>query len=132
MRRHPLMVLCLVALLCIAALAAAAETILHTEAGQPLAATLQLSATPLKSMTEIPFRFELEDAALVISSAACDLTMPAMPMPENRPSLECVANSCSGTAVFTMAGAWQVTFGLLLQNGTHASIVFDIDMVEMK
>lgn len=132
MKRPSLKLFYLVALLYIATPAMANETTLHTDASQPLAASLKLSAAPLKSMTEIPFRFVLGNTAIGIRTAACELTMPAMPMPENRPDLECVDNSCTGTAVFTMAGAWRATFGLLLRDGSHASIVFDINMVEMK
>ena len=60
------------------------------------------------------------------------LTMPAMAMPKNQPDLICTDNTCSGKAVFTMAGAWQATFGLIMKDGSHASITFDIDMVKMK
>ncbi len=132
MKAHPIKMLLLAALLYTAVPATAADTTLPTQPGQPLPASLHFSASTLKSMTEIPFRLELEDATLVISSAACDLTMPAMPMPENRPALVCAANSCYGTAVFTMAGAWRVTFDLVLKNGTQTAIAFDIEMVELK
>ena len=132
MKALPIKLLFLAALLGTTVPATATETTLQTPTGQPLPATLHFSASPLKSMTEIPFRFELDDTALVISSAECDLTMPAMPMPENKPELECLANICSGTAVFTMAGPWRVTFDLFLKNDARTSIVFDIDMVEMK
>ena len=83
-------------------------------------------------MTEIPFNLAIKDKQMHIESAACSLTMPAMKMPNNHPKLTCTNNNCSGKAVFTMARAWQSTFGLIFQDGSLSSIVFDIDMVKMK
>ena len=110
------------------------ETVLRTDQKQPIEGTLLFSAAPMKSMTKTPFRLNLADTEnkRSIHSASCKLTMPAMAMPDNRPALSCSGSSCTGTAIFTMAGAWQATFGLIMQDGTHASIVFDIDMVKMK
>lgn len=110
----------------------AAETTLKTGPEQPIAATLTFAMSPLESMTEIPFTLEFDNKDIHIHSAACDLTMPAMEMPDNHPKLTCTDYSCTGKAVFTMAGAWQSTCGLIMQDGSHTSIVFDIDMVKMK
>jgi len=111
----------------------AAETIVKTDANQEVAATLVFSTSPLRTMTEIPFSFTLdENGDKTIESAACDLTMPAMPMPDNHPDLSCSETECTGKAIFTMAGKWQATFGLLMKDGSHTSIVFDIAMVKMK
>ena len=124
--------LCLAIALTISA-ALAAETVFKTDKNQKMAASLVFETASLKTMTEIPFTISLDDQSdATIQSAACDLTMPAMPMPENRPDLTCSGNHCSGKAVFTMAGKWQATFGLIMKNGTHSSIVFDIPMVKMK
>ena len=115
--------------------ALASETVLKTGKDQPLSATLSFSAAPLKSMTAIPFTMTLDNTNNknpAIHSAACGLTMPAMAMPDNHPELSCTGNSCTGTAIFTMAGAWQATFGLILQDGTNTSISFDIELVKMK
>ncbi len=114
-------------------LVAAAQTVFNTDENQEIAATLIFEAAPLRTMTEVPFQVTLEGINNArIQSAACDLTMPAMPMPENRPDLSCSGNSCTGKAVFTMAGKWQATVGLIMKDGTHSSIVFDIPMVKMK
>ena len=112
----------------------AGETVLRTDQKQPIEGTLIFSTAPMKSMTKTPFRLNLADTEnkRSIHSASCKLTMPAMAMPDNQPALSCSGSSCTGTAIFTMAGAWQATFGLIMQDGTHASIVFDIDMVKMK
>lgn len=92
------------------------------------------AAAPLETMTEIPFRIELaqDSPDSAIRSGACDLTMPAMPMPENRPVLECSGQRCRGRAVFTMAGAWQARCDLTLGNDSKISLVFQIDKVMMK
>lgn len=110
----------------------ATETVIKTGTDQPVTATLTFSASPLKSMTEIPFLVDFDNKDIHIQSAACSLTMPAMAMPDNHPKLTCTEHSCTGKAIFTMAGAWQSTFGLIMQDGSHTSIVFDIDMVQMK
>ena len=123
---------CLAIALTISA-AVAAETVFKTDKTQKMAASLVFETVSLKTMTEIPFSITLDDQInSSIQSAACDLTMPAMPMPENRPDLTCSGNLCSGKAVFTMAGKWQATFGLIMKDGSHSSIVFDIPMVKMK
>jgi hypothetical protein len=69
---------------------------------------------------------------LLAISAVCDLTMPAMPMPENRPVLKCGAIGCNGDAVFTMAGAWDITCDVTFSSGKTAQFLFVIDMVQMK
>ena len=126
------------AILCLAipltiSVALAAQTVFKTDKDQKKAASLVFATASLKTMTEIPFTITLDEQSdATIQSAACDLTMPAMPMPENRPDLTCSGNRCNGKAVFTMAGKWQATFGLIMQDGSHSSIIFDIPMVKMK
>ena len=111
---------------------AANETIITTDSDQPVAATLTFAAEPLKSMTEIPFTLACNNKNILIHSAVCELTMPAMKMPENHPKLTCTDHNCTGKAVFTMGGVWQSTCGLIMKDGSHTSIVFDIGMVKMK
>ncbi len=126
------MVLLSIILILAAGTVAAKETIITTDNDQPVAATLTFAADPLKSMTEIPFTLEYNNKDILIHSAACALTMPAMEMPDNHPKLTCTDHNCTGKAVFTMGGVWQSTCGLILQDGSHTSIVFDIGMVKMK
>ncbi len=122
-----------IAILWSVTIVAAAETVFKTDKDQEIAATLTFATPSLKTMTEIPFNISLDaDNKSTIQSAACELTMPAMPMPGNRPDLTCADNLCTGKAVFTMAGKWRATFGLIMQDGSHGSIVFDIPMVKMK
>jgi len=131
-----LTVLTIFSVFCLAApLAFADESRYQTDEDQPVYGELVFASSPLKTMTEIPFRVNFgndPDNAPVIHSAVCSLTMPAMPMPDNHPDLVCEGSSCTGTAVFTMAGAWRATFGLIMKNGDHTSVDFNIKMVNMK
>lgn len=98
-------------------------------------AVLVFADNPLKAMTETPFFIELvngdgipiKDASLRIS-----LTMPFMPMPPNHPRTAWSEGAYRGTAIFTMAGAWQVNVDIK-QTGTDTeTIMFDIEMVIMQ
>ena len=77
---------------------------------------ITFAAAPLVSMSATPFRLELKGADGLPQAGAsvrCDLTMPAMAMPENRPELREVAPGIyAGEAIFTMAGAWQAAFAV--------------------
>ena len=126
------MILLSIILILTACTVAANETIITTGNDQPVVATLTFAAAPLKSMTEIPFTLEFNNKDILVHSAVCDLTMPAMKMPDNHPKLTCTDHNCTGKAVFTMGGAWQSTCGLIMQDGSHTSIIFDIGMVKMK
>jgi len=99
-------------------------------------AVLEFSAAPLVSMTTIPFRLELKRAdgsPLTGADVACDLTMPAMPMPENRPAArEMQPGNYRGEAVFTMAGAWQAACAIELPAGGKEILLFDIKRVLLK
>ncbi len=108
------------------------NTVLRASGDQKPAAVLTFSAAPLKTMTAVPFNMTFDSMQTPIQSATCDLTMPAMPMPENRPELNCSNNKCSGTAVFTMAGRWQAAFSIVMEDGSRRSLVFAIPMVKMK
>lgn len=122
-------------LLFLSAPALAAETVLNAVDADGTAATLTLSSDPLLSMTPTDLRLTINRAhgdMLLATSAVCDLTMPAMPMPKNRPMLECSATGCSGNAVFTMAGAWDVTCDVSFSSGKTSQYLFVIDMVQMK
>ena len=113
----------------------AAETVISTSDADGAKATLTLSVNPLLSMTPTELHLVMNKAhgdMLMLTSAVCDLTMPAMPMPENRPVLECGAIGCNGSAVFTMAGAWDITCDVTFPRGKTSKFLFVIDMVQMK
>ncbi len=112
----------------------AAETVVHATDDEGSTATLTLSSRPLLSMTptDIFLTFDKAHGDTLLSTAAvCDLTMPAMPMPENRPVLDCSATGCRGNIIFTMAGAWDIRCDVTFSGGKSSGFLFVIDMVQM-
>ena len=98
-------------------------------------AVLVLADAPLKTMTETPFAIEIYDAhGQPVKEAALrlSLTMPAMPMPPNHPKVTWSEGAYRGSAVFTMAGAWQVQAIMERAGFPPEEIVFDIEMVVMQ
>jgi len=132
--------LLLALLLCLATGAAAAQEKGKTRLRLPGiaggTAELEFAAAPLVSMSAIPFRLELKGADGTAQGGAtirCDLTMPAMAMPENRPALKEVSPGVyAGKAVFTMAGAWQATFSADRPDWGREILIFEIEQVLMK
>jgi len=122
-------------LFCLSTPVVAAETILTATDAAGAKATLTLSESPLLSMTPTTLHLVMNRAhgdTLLSTAAVCDLTMPAMPMPVNRPVLECNAIGCNGEAVFTMAGAWDIACDVTFSSGKNSLFLFVIDMVQMK
>lgn len=99
-------------------------------------AVLELATSPPVTMTPVPFSLRLTDrsgAPLQGADVRCDLTMPAMPMPENRPAVkEKAPGIYSGVAIFTMAGAWQAAFDITLRDGNLQELTFTIEQVQLK
>jgi hypothetical protein len=114
---------------------AGGETRLETMGPGGLRAVLSLQGDPLVAMTRIPFELLLTDAAgtaLTGASVRCDLSMPAMVMPANRPAVTETGGSYRGEAIFTMAGAWRATFEVLLPDGSSPTLVFELERVLLK
>jgi len=99
-------------------------------------ASLELAAAPLVAMTVIPFRLDLKNAdGTPLSGAAvsCDLTMPSMPMPENRPKISARTGAYFGEIVFTCTqGAWRFTCIVVTPGGKQQALVFDIPIVRLR
>lgn len=100
-------------------------------------AVLEFAAAPLTTMTPTPFTLTLMNPAgadIRQARVACDLTMPAMPMPVNRPEARWLAeeNLYRGEAIFTMAGAWRATCEVLAPSGLPQTYRFDIPEVRLK
>ena len=113
----------------------AEETVLYSADADGSTATLTLSSNPILTMTQVDLYLKMNKAhgdTLLPTSAVCDLTMPAMPMPRNRPVLECGPIGCSGKAIFTMAGEWDVICDVTFSSGKTSQLLFVIDMVKMK
>lgn len=115
--------------------ATAAETRLETVLADGGRAVMIFAESPLQAMTEIPFAIELHKnsgATITDASLALDLTMPFMPMPPNNPQAIWQENAYRGTAIFTMAGAWQVNVEVKRPDAETEKIIFDIEMIIMK
>ena len=131
---HSFVVLLLV-LFVLTAPVIAAETSFEKPAFKSGKAIITFADSPLKTMTEIPFSISLIDAdGQNISDAklAIDMDMPAMPMPPNSPKAVWQNDAYRGVAVFTMAGAWQVTVKIERPGQGQEQVVFDIEQVMMK
>jgi hypothetical protein len=102
----------------------------------PGSAVLELDADELVTMTAIPFRLTIRDAAgqpLVGAKVSCDMTMPSMAMPENRPRVSERNGSYGGELIFTCAmGAWRIGCVAEKTDGSRQLMTFDIDKVRMK
>jgi hypothetical protein len=125
----------LVLLLCTVVSATAADTSIETIMADGGKAVITFASNPLQAMTEIPLAIELKDnSGEIIKDAnlALDMTMPFMPMPPNNPKAVWQDNAYRGTAIFTMAGAWQVSVEVDRSGVDSEKIVFDIEMVIMK
>ena len=115
--------------------ATAAVTPIETEMADGGKAVIIFASGPLQAMTEIPFTIELKSKAgemIEDAELALDLTMPFMPMPPNNPKAVWQDNAYRGTAIFTMAGAWQVNVEVNHSESGTEKIIFDIEMVIMK
>ena len=114
---------------------AAAISIPASEAG-PGSAILELQTDELMTMTVIPFRLLVRDAAgqaVTGARVSCDLTMPSMTMPENRPKVTESGGAYGGELIFTCAmGAWRIQCLAELSDGSRQIMTFDIEKVRMK
>jgi hypothetical protein len=98
-------------------------------------AVLSFAEAPLRTMKETPFAIQLFDADGKPAEEAAvklSLTMPAMPMPPNNPAAAWSDGAYRGTAIFTMAGAWQVHATIERTGSAPETITFDIEMVIMQ
>ncbi len=99
-------------------------------------ARFELGVAPPRTMTPTSMQLELTaggGAPLTGAEVACDLTMPAMPMPVNRPRLrESRPGVYVGEAIFTMAGDWEASFDIRLPGGGSGRLVFAIEEVRLR
>jgi hypothetical protein len=131
--RHVLVTASLLSL--IANIATAAETRIEGVLSDGGKASIIFADHPIKAMTETPFKIELHNLngeSITAASLKLDLTMPFMPMPPNHPEAVWSGEDYRGTAIFTMAGAWQVNVDIVRSGSATEKIVFDIEMVVMQ
>jgi hypothetical protein len=97
---------------------------------------LELQADELVTMTAIPFRLLIRDAAghaVTGARVSCDMTMPSMTMPENRPKVTERDGVYGGELIFTCAmGAWRIQCLAEHSDGSRQVMTFDIEKVQMK
>ena len=98
-------------------------------------AVLTFADAPLKTMTETPFAIKITGATgKTISDAKLhiSLDMPDMPMPPNRPAATWKDGAYRGTAIFTMAGAWEAAVNIQRPGYEQEYVTFDIGQVMLK
>lgn len=104
-----------------------------TPAGQ---ATLEIQAEELVTMTVLPFRLTINDAGgkpLTGAKVSCDLSMPSMSMPENRPKMVERDGAYAGEMILTCTmGDWRMTCNAEDGKGLRQTMTFDIGTARMK
>jgi len=133
--RPVLMILAIICFFSSAEVLFAAQTRLEKPAFKSGKVVVTFADAPLKTMTETPFAITIAGATgMAISDAKLSiaLDMPDMPMPPNHPAATWKDGAYRGTAIFTMAGAWQMTVNIQRPGYDQEQIIFDIDQVMMK
>jgi hypothetical protein len=114
----------------------AAPIIIPARDAAPGSAILELQTDELVTMTAIPFRLIIRDAAgqaVTGARVSCDMTMPSMTMPENRPKVTERDGTYGGELIFTCAmGAWRIQCLAGQSDGSKQVMTFDIGKVRMK
>jgi hypothetical protein len=91
-------------------------------------ADLKVDGYPPLPMRKATFSLALSDkegVALVGATVLCDMTMPEMEMPLNRPELgETQPGVYSAEVLFTMAGKWQAALEVTLSDGRTRTFTF--------
>jgi hypothetical protein len=107
---------------------AATEAGHFAEAGSQMSVTLQVDPFPPRSMREATFAITVTDpsgAPLQGAIVTCDMTMPAMPMPVNRPeAVEGDPGVYLAKVLFTMAGDWEAAVHVALPDGRAETFTF--------
>jgi hypothetical protein len=108
-------------------------TATDTPAGQ---AALEIQAAELVTMTPLPFRLLISDAGgkpLTGAKVSCELSMPSMSMPENRPKVVERDGAYAGEMILTCTmGDWRVACLAEDEKGLRRTMTFDIGTARMK
>jgi hypothetical protein len=92
-----------------------------TQTAGDLTVTLRVNPYPPVPMRQAEFSISVSDAEgrpLVGAEVNCDMTMPAMPMPANRPrAVEQNPGVYTTPVLFTMAGDWEALIEVLAKDG---------------
>ncbi len=133
--RRPWLSAVLLFCLSLAVPAGAATTRVEASGTAGYCGVLEFAAAPLVTMRPTPFTLTLfapDGRPTTAPDATCELTMPGMPMPDNRPELSAREGRYSGAAVFTMAGSWRVVVALHSGNAEVDRLSFDLERVLLK
>jgi hypothetical protein len=118
------------------ALAAAPPIRIQATTASSGQAVLELQTDELVTMTVIPFRLLISDAAgkpVTGARVSCDLTMPSMSMPENRPQMTERDGAYTGEMVLTCTmGDWRATCSAEDAKGQRQTMIFDLGPARMK
>lgn len=109
----------------------AADTRLATNSEHGMRATLVLDSAPLVAMRPTRLELQVESPAVTPRQARCEMTMPSMPMPPNRPMLRPLGEYLVGEVIFTMAGEWRASCKIDFVDGSSETFVFELGMVQM-
>ena len=114
----------------------AAPVVFHTTSSEPGSAVLEIAADQLVTMTAYPFQLTIRDPngrPLTGARISCELTMPSMPMPENRPKVTERNGTYVGELIFACPmGDWRFTCRAETAAGTSQTVAFDIPRVRMQ
>lgn len=109
---------------------------LSAKGAEPGSAVLQLATDALVTMTPIPFMLLIKDAegqAVRGAQVSCEMTMPSMKMPENKPKITERDGAYSGVLMFTCAqGAWLISCEVVASDQPKKTLTFDIERVRMR
>lgn len=109
---------------------------LAAKGAEPGSAVLELGTDVLVTMKKIPFRLTVKDAGgqpVTGAKVSCELTMPSMAMPENRPKVTERDGHYGGELIFTCAqGAWRLSCEVAPPGRPKQTLTFDIDRVRMQ
>lgn len=123
-------------LLLLPGLGLASHIELTAKGAEPGSAILELATDVLVTMTPIPFRLMVKDANGQLvrgAKVACEMSMPAMKMPENRPKVTEGDGFYGGELIFTCAqGAWKISCEVIRKDQPKQTLTFDVDRVRMK
>jgi hypothetical protein len=95
-----------------------------------LTVTLRVSPYPPAPMRQAEFSISIADGQgrlVAGAQVSCDMTMPAMAMPPNRPqAVERSPGIYTTPVMFTMAGDWEALIEVLPKDGTSSGFRFSM------
>jgi hypothetical protein len=98
------------------------------QSGSEFSVSLDVDPFPPRAMHAAAFTIHVSDlqgTPVRGATVECDMTMPAMPMPENRPrAVERDPGTYVADVLFTMAGEWEANVKVSLPDGRAETFTF--------